>query len=426
LTHVPARQARRQARRLALGALGATLVLAASACGSGSGASSASGHITLTVWSYYSTPAQIEALKAQDELFEKAHSNVTVDEVQVTSNLDEKLLAAAASHDGPDVVLNNVVIDFPELTSAGVLYPLTKFWNAYPDKSQFPAAGIWRGTNGQIYNVMSYTNLLGLYYNKTILDQYHLTPPATVSELVADMKVITKAGKYTALAASAEPQTDGAWTWFPLLLEQGTNYCDMTASDSLPMFQTVASWTAAGYLPKEAATWTQSDSWTAFMSGKYAFGINGNWDLGDARQASFAWGTAQYPAGPNGSRVFPGGEGLGIGAYSKYPALDWEYLETSWLSSQGSTIDFTDSGQIPTRTDVADTPTVQHDAVAAPFIAASKTVSPWPRSAETQQMQVTVATELSDVVSGQATPAAAAQAAASQVQAEIKSSNNVC
>jgi multiple sugar transport system substrate-binding protein len=238
-----------RARRPVIAAAAAALALAVSACGGSS--SSGSGHITLTVWTYYTGSGQISALKAQDALFEKAHPNVTVDEIQVQgTELDPKLLAAAASHTGPDLFLDNVVVDFPELHAAGALANLTQDWNSYPDKSQFPAAGIWKASNGQIYNVMSYSNLLGLYYNKTILDQYHLTPPTTVTELEADMQVVTKAGKYGALAASDSPDTGGAWTWFPLLLEQGTNYCNLTASNVAPMFSTVASWAKSATCPR--------------------------------------------------------------------------------------------------------------------------------------------------------------------------------
>lgn len=415
-----------RARRTGLVAAAAALALAVSACG-GSGSSSGSGHTTLTIWTYYTGADQIKALKQQDALFEKSHPSVTIDEIQVQgTELDPKLLAAAASHTGPDLFLDNVVVDFPELHAAGALANLTQDWNSYPDKSQFPSAGIWK-SGSQIYNVMSYSNLLGLYYNKTILSQYHLTPPTTVSQLESDMAVVTKAGKYTALAASDSPDTGGAWTWFPLLLEQGTNYCNLNATNVAPMFNTVASWAKSGYLPKEAATWTQSDSWTAFMTGKYAFGINGNWNLGDAKSATFSWGTTQFPSiGADGSHVFPGGEGLSIGAFSKYKKLDWEYLESAWLSSKASQIDFTDSGQIPTRADVADTPAVKSNTAATPFVDATKTVSAWPRNPKTAQMQVTVGTELSDVVSGQASAAKAAATTAAQIQADIKAGGGGC
>jgi multiple sugar transport system substrate-binding protein len=405
----------------------AALVLAAGACSSSPGsASGGSGqHVTLTVWSYFGGD-QLAALKAVDKLFEQTHPNVTVNEIVVPGpELDTKLLAAASTHAGPDVFFNNVVVDFPELSAAGAFYNLTKFWDAYPDKSQFPAAAIWKGSNGQIQNVMSYSNLNGLFYNKTILDQYHLTPPATVAQLESDMQVITKAGKYTALAASADPEPDGAWTWFPLLLEQGTSYCNLTATSAAPMFQAVAKWTKAGYLPKEAATWTQTDTWTQFMSGKYAFLVDGNWNLGAAKAATFSWGTTQYPAGADGSRVFPGGEAMGISAFTKHPQAAWEYLE-AWLSSQGSVLDFQNSGQIPTRADAATTPAVKDDTAAAPFVAAIKTVSAWPTSSKIAQMQTTVGTELSDVVSGQASAASAAAATATAIQSDIKAGGGGC
>jgi multiple sugar transport system substrate-binding protein len=416
---------RRRVLRSAAAAAAVTLV--AAGCGSSSSKSAGgSSHVTLTVWSYYTGAAQLKALAQQDALFEKAYPNVTVKQVQVAgTELDPKLLASAAAKTGPDVFLDNVVVDFPELTAAGALAPLTSDWSSYSGKSQYPAAGIWRH-DGQIYNVMSYSNLLGLYYNKTILDQYHLKPPTTTAEWVSDMRVVAKGGKYTPLAASDDPQTDGAWTWYPILLDQGINYCNTTATNMLPMFQTIDSWTKAGYLPKAAATWSQSDSWTQFISGKYAFGINGNWNLGDAKAAKFQYGTVQLPGASGASHVFPGGEGLGIGAFSKHKALDWDYLKTAWLSQQANVVDFTDSGQIPTRADVADSTQVKSDTLAQPFIAATKTVSAWPDSAKTAEMQISVATELSDVVSGQASPSQAAAAANKDLKADIKASGGDC
>jgi len=413
-----------KSRGWVLAAAGVALALAAAACSSAGGATSSSGKVTLTVWSYYTGAGQLKALKQQDELFEKTHPNVTVDQVQIPgSELDPKLLAAAAAKTGPDVFLDNVVVDFPELVAAGALYPLTKDWDAYAGRSQYPAAGVWK-SKGQIYNVMSYTNLLGLYYNKSILGQYHLPVPATMAQLESDMAVVTKAGKYGAMAAAGSPTTDGAWTWYPILLDRNVNYCNTTPANMLPMFQTAASWTNDGYLPKEAATSNQTVSWTQFSSGDYAFGINGNWNLGS--DLKFQWGTTQLPGGPDGSHVFPGGEGLSISPFSKHKQLDWEYLETSWLSEKANVIDFTDSGQIPTRADVATSAAVKADTDAAPFVAATKTVSAWPDNSNTSEMQTTVGTELSDVISGQASPAQAAAATSTAIHNDIKAGGGDC
>jgi multiple sugar transport system substrate-binding protein len=416
----------RRRRLLGAVAVGAAAALTAAGCGSSSKTAGGSSHVTLTVWTYYTGADQLKALKQQDALFEKAYPNVTVKQVQVAgTELDPKLLASAAAKSGPDVFLDNVVVDFPELTAAGALAPLTQDWNSYSGKSQYPSAGTWT-KGGQIYNVMSYSNLLGMYYNKNILAEYHLSPPTTITQLESDMQVVQKAGKYSALAASADPEPDGAWTWYPILLDHGVNYCNTTASNMLPMFQTIADWTKAGYLPKAAATWSQSDSWTQFMSGKYAFGINGNWNLGDATAAKFKWGTVQFPSVDGVSHVFPGGEGLGIGAFSSHKALDWDYLKVAWLSQAANVVDFTDSGQIPTRADVANTTQVKSDTAAQPFIAATKTVSSWPKSAKTDQMQISVATELSDVVSGQASPTSAAAASSKDLKSDIAAGGGDC
>lgn len=422
----PARRltGRRSCRRLV--AISSAAAVALTTVAYGAGEASASSTVTLTVWNYYSGAQQIAALKAQDALFEKSHPNVKVDEVYVSFNeMDSRLLASASTHSGPDVVLNNVVVDFPELSDAGVLYNLTKDWDSYADKSQFPSAGVWKN-KGRIYNVMSYSNLLGLYYNKKILSQYKLTPPKTISQFEHDMKVVEAGGKYTPLAAADDPGPDGAWTWFPLLLENGETYCNLTLPKVTSAYQTVYDWAKAGYLPKEAATWTQTQSWTEFMTGKYAFGINGNWNLGSARTATFPWGTTQYPAGPDGSHVFPGGEGLGIGAYTKHPGLAWQYIESAWLSKPASVIDFKDSGQIPVRANVANTSLVKSNVAAAPFIAATKTVLAWPNNPNTEKMQDYVATELSDVVSGQATVKAAASATVSNIASMIKAGGGSC
>lgn len=194
-----------------------------------------SGQITLTVWTYYT---QLTAVKKQDALFKQKCPNVTVKQVQIPGNqLDPKLLATASTHNGPDVLLNNVVVDFPELQAAGVMYDLNKAWNAYPAKGLFPRAGIWKGPNGHVYTVMSYTNLIGLYYNKTILNEYNLSPPKDMGQFQSELKTVVAAGKYQGLAESGAPSVEGAWLFMPLLLNQGINYCNFSGPKVTQAFQ---------------------------------------------------------------------------------------------------------------------------------------------------------------------------------------------
>ena len=101
---------------------------------------------------------------------------MTIDHVQIPfDQLAPRLLAGAATGDGPDVVLDNVVVDFPTLAASGALLDLTPYWDAYADAGQFPDSAVWSTPDG-IYNVMSYTNLLAMFYNQEALDEYGITP----------------------------------------------------------------------------------------------------------------------------------------------------------------------------------------------------------------------------------------------------------
>jgi multiple sugar transport system substrate-binding protein len=382
----------------------------------------------LTVWTYYTGTGQLNALKNQDALFAKVCPNVTVDQVQVPgAELDSKLLATASTHNGPDVLLNNVVVDYPELQSAGVMLNLTKYWNAYADKSQYPQAGIWK-TKGQIYTVMSYTNLIGLWYNKAILSQYHIaTPPVTMTQFIKDLKTVVAGGKYQGLAESGSPNVEGAWLFMPLLLDEGVNYCNYTGPKVTAAFSEVGQWAKEKLIPTATATWTQNDSWQEFVTGKFAFGIIGNWNLASATtQAKFPYGTGRFPTVDNKSIVFPGGEGLAIGAYTKYPGVAWQYLETSWLSKAANVADFTASGQIPLRTDVADTPSVTNDKLVQPFVKAAENVGAWPNNPHTAAMQTAVGKAISGVISGQLTPAQAAAQSEAAVASARKAGGGSC
>lgn len=370
----------------------------------------------LVVWTYYTSEGQIAALEEQNALWEAAHPDVPVEHVQIPfDQLPSRLLATATTEDGPDVVLDNVVVDFPTLANAGVLADLTPYWEAYPDSDLFPDSATWE-LDGKIYNILSYTNLLGLYYNQDILDELGIQPPETLEDFDAALAAVTEDGRYQGLAQSGAPTVEGAWMVMPQLLGQGIDYCSITEEVTTPVFERLQSWSEGGTIPRETATWNQADAWQAFMSGDYAFGINGNWNLADVEGAGFTVGTTRFPAGPDGSHVFPGGEGIGIGAFSDSPDLAWEYIETAWLSPEASLINFEGSGQIPTRSDIADDPALTENELVQPFVAAASETAAWPVNPETAAMQTAFGQASSAVISGQTAPAAAAGSAVEGIE----------
>ena len=403
-------------------------MLVLSACGDGSdtGSGSADGQQTLTVWTYYTAGGQNDALEQQNALWAESHPDVTIETVQIPfEQLPSKLLATATTQDGPDVVLDNVVVDFPTLASSGVLADLTGYWDGYADKDLFPDSAVW-SYEDKVYNVMSYTNLLGLYYNADMLEEAGIEPPETMEEFQAALEQLAPDNEGSVLAESGAPTVEGAWMFMPHLLGQGKDYCTMTEADLTTNLQTVQGWSQDGVIPRETATWDQADAWQAFMSGDYPFGINGNWNLADARGADFTIGTTRFPAGPEGSHVFPGGEAIGIGAFAEDKDLAWQYVEEAWMSQEASLINFEASGQIPTRSDLADDETITSDELVQPFVEAASETGAWPLNQETAAMQTAVGEAHSAVISGQSEPADAARTAIEAVTAAREDGGGSC
>jgi multiple sugar transport system substrate-binding protein len=368
---------------------------------------------TLTFWNYYQG-TQLTWLQGQATAFEEKNPGVKVNLVQtVGSQHDQKLLASVATGSTPDLFINNIVVDFPTLVSGGVMLDLTKYWDAFAGKARFPAGAAWQN-DGKVYNLMSYTNLLGMYYNKDILDEYGIKPPKTLDELTQAMKKVKAGGKYQGVALSGAPSVEGAWLFAPQFLGEGVNYCNLDANPDkvTSAFQRVAAWRADDLLPRAAGTWDQNASWQQFMTGKYAFSLNGNWQLGNVKNANFKYGTVQFPAPSDGkSQVFPGGEGFAIGAKSKNPDLAWKFLEQMIMSQQGGESVYQAAGSIPLNGDAAKTDAIKKDALVRPFVTAAQDTAAWPNNPQTATMQKALGTAISSVISGQSKPDEAAQSA---------------
>ncbi|WP_243228241.1 sugar ABC transporter substrate-binding protein [Microbacterium sp. CIAB417] len=386
------------------------------------------GETTLTFWNYYSG-TQLDWLKEQAATFEDEHPGVTVNLVQtVGSQHDQKLLASVATDSTPDLFINNIVVDFPTLVAGGVMLDLTDYWDDFDAASEFPDNAAWR-SDDKVYNLMSYTNLLGMYYNKDILDEYGIAVPETLDELTAAMETVAAGGEYQGVALSGAASVEGAWLFAPQFLGLGVDYCNLADNADIVggAFDRVAQWREEGLLPQAAATWDQNASWQQFMTGKYAFGLNGNWQLGNVKDAAFEYGTTQFPAPEGGvSQVFPGGEGFAIGSKSKNPDLAWEFVEQMIMSQQGGESVFEFAGSIPLNSGAAGSEAVAADPFVQPFVTAAQATANWPNNPETSAMQKALGTAVSSVISGQSTAAEATDAAIDDISAAMEKGGGTC
>jgi multiple sugar transport system substrate-binding protein len=360
---------RRRRMVFALSAIALTSVLLLSACStttSTANSASAAKVSSITVWHYTSDPVQLKVITAYAAAFEKSHPGIKVNSVYVPyDQLDSKLIAAAAAKQGPDVVLFNGG-DASTLSAAGTLAPLDSYWSTFADKAQFPAATQHK-YDGKLYAVQGAVDLVALWYNKDLMTKLGISaPPKTVAEMNADMAKAKAAGDM-GITVTGLPNDQSEWQAYPWLTGDGFSYDHPTASSLEKGFATAQSWINNGYLSKEAVTWDQTLPFQQFERGNVLFAENGDWQVGSAKaSAKFSYGVAPLPVGPTG-KLYLGGTGNAIGAFSKAPKLAWDYITDGALSKTGEIAALQDIGSIPARLDMVKDSAVTSSPITSAF-----------------------------------------------------------
>ncbi|MGH4031624.1 ABC transporter substrate-binding protein [Actinomycetota bacterium Odt1-20B] len=228
-------------RVAAAGAAALSLVLAATACGGGSTASGGGSNDspkTLTYWASNQGPnlaADKKILRPELDKFEKQTGIKVKLEVVPWSELLNRIMTAATSGQGPDV-LNIGNTWSASLQATGALMP----WDAKSlakigGKDRFvPATLASAGAEGKDpAAVPLYSLAYALYYNKKMFKDAGITePPATWDELVADGKKISKGGKW-ALGAEGSNLSNNIHQVFVLAKQHGA---DWFTADGKPDF----------------------------------------------------------------------------------------------------------------------------------------------------------------------------------------------
>ena len=412
----------RRTRALTLSSIVVAGALALAACSGGStggatgtaatgagGGAAESG--TLTVWHYFSDANQVKLMDEYASKFEAAHSGVKVDNVFVPyDQMNSKLVSAAGAKTGPDIVVFNGA-EAATLALGGALAPLDKQWGSFADAAQFPDSVVHK-IDGKIYAVQGYVNLLGLWYNADILKQIGVQPPTTMTELESAMQAAKAAG-FQGITLSGLPQSQGEWQAFPWLSAEGFNYAKPDAKALEAGLSRVRGWVDKGWLSQESVTWDQTVPFQKFAAGGVAFAENGNWQMGTAKSdAKFNYGVVPLPVGDKG-KVYLGGEGEGIGAFSKNPDLAWKYLSETYFDAAGQILPVTLVGSIPSRMDSAKDTAVSSNPLLKAFAdTIAKSGANYPdavvKPAAVADVQLTVGQAWSSALGGQQSPADAA------------------
>lgn len=305
---------------------------------------------TITFWHGWSAPAEVKAVQANVDRFEKAHPGI---EVKVVGNInDDKLNQAlrAGGSNGPDVVSSFTTSNVGKFCSSGAFLDLKPFIEKSEldleatipkpmlDYTQFEGVRCALPLLGDAY---------GLYYNKDAFKAAGITgPPKTWSEFAETAKKLTKPKGDTYDRLGFMPNYHGYETVVDHYMSQWDHaYFDADGKSNIaedPAFAEMFTYQKklvddlGGFAGLERYRNTFGDEWGAehpFHTGQVAMQLDGEWRLGMAKDAGidFEIGTAPLPVADDEAdeygKGFLSGTIMGIAPQSKKQNAAWELVK---------------------------------------------------------------------------------------------------
>ena len=337
------------------------------------GAASAADAVTLTYWSGF-TGGDKQAFEDLIKKFNDSHPGIQIDyQLQPWDSIAQKLPTAIISGSGPDLATPDYnVATIQQYVANGLALPLTDLVGSGPDqvsKDVLPQAVLDAFTvDGKLYAAPANFATLLLYYNKDLLQGAGIAaPPKTMKELQDDaLKLSNGKGQYgIALADNATIQM-----WPILIWADGgdliTDKCSALADPKT--VGTVEQWAALirdHQISPVGSTGQDADN--LFAAGKAAFEINGPWAAGQYKAAKVNFDLAPVPVGASGKPVtLASTVPTIVSSKTKHPKEAQVFLAW-WLSKDTQAQLANSAGYTPSRTDMANDPSISGNAAVAAF-----------------------------------------------------------
>ena len=398
-----------------------------------SAASCPGGVVKLTTEDYYGVPSATNTSGTGVADYFKSYSaaNPCVkivrqgDVVTGDSAYLTHVLAQFSSGSQPDLLM----LDNPELAefaADGVLVPLSSL-GSIPAVSKLNPANVAETTyNGKLYAMPLATNTIAIFYNKTLIKQAGITTlPKTWAQFAADAKK-TAHGKDLGFVFSGQAGPgEATWQFDPWAWSNGGSMEKPAGAASVQALSFLTSLVKEGAAPKDVVNWSQAQPIQEFEAGKAAFSENGLWNI-PSMQTQFkklSWGVFAIPTRVAGQTVISpfGGE---VWAIPKTNPTE-EKAAFALLSDMSNHVaDFSKLlAAVPTE------PSLWNQApwntsVYAPFLAELKNgrarTAGIKNPANEPAIDLDVGNAIEAALIGKMTPAAAMQAAQSQVNPLVK------
>ena len=250
--------------------------------------------IELRVWDQYTESSVSPTVEAVYAAFMEANPNITIVREAVSSEqMQQTVSTAMASGTGPDIINYDAgPATGGLLAEAGLLLPLEAYAEQYGWLDRFAPSAIEGTTiDGTLYGVPFTTDLIGMYYNQTLLDQEGLTVPTTLDEMLAFCATATERG-YIPIAFGNNP----GWEAFHQFSMTSNQMLGPEAMRAL-LFENEGSWDSpeivtaieaffvtmrdAGCYSEDANAIGYDDGNSLFFSGQSLLHTTGSWLVGD-------------------------------------------------------------------------------------------------------------------------------------------------
>ncbi|WP_134687222.1 sugar ABC transporter substrate-binding protein [Brevibacillus migulae] len=381
----------------------------------GSGSGSTGEVITLTLWDYWSTDAQLKALDEMFAAYQKVRPNVKIERTYVPFNdLKNKLLMGATAGQLPDLV----AIGNPDLQSfaaAGALADISAEIKEWGQTDKY-FEGPWSSTmyQGKNYGVPVGSNNLALYYNEDMLKAAGVEPPKNWEELKQAAQKVAKPGVYGLVAAGIKSE-EGAFQFLPFIWQAGS---DLNTFDSQGTVDAITLWKElvdSGAMSKEIINLNQQDVAVQFSAGKAAMMVNGPWQIPFLqKEGKVKWGVVPLPSNKQGGTIL-GGEDWAITSTSKNKEMAWDFLK--FTQEPENILAFAKAmGYVPSRKDLIQDSYWQNDPILKAFADGMEFAKARAYGPEYPKASVAMQEMMQQVITGAKSP----QDAVKEADAKIK------
>jgi raffinose/stachyose/melibiose transport system substrate-binding protein len=292
--------------------------------------------IELRVWDQFTSPSESDAVDAIYNAFTEANPNIEiVREVFSTEQMRETVNTAIASGTGPDIIFYDAGPGYAGvLADAGLLRPLDEYAAQYGWVDRFTEQSLEATTlSNQLFGLPLQVDLIGMYYNQTLMEQEGFAVPQSVEELKTFCQDASAAG-YVPLAFANNP----GWQGFHQFSMVTNN---MLGPDAINAF--FVEMRDAGCFSDDVNALTNDDANALFQSGQALMYPSGSWWVQELTPETMPDMDVQmmpFPAleGGQGSYWVSGvGSAYYISAASEHPdeaAMFLDYLFSPEVATQ--------------------------------------------------------------------------------------------